>query len=173
MSIYINIILSILSGIVSSLVFYLIVFKVKPKIVISDNIALEESEGVNKIARVKVVNRSKFMLINVQYSLYLCTVNYGDKKGKNEICEILPMKERIHTLSKYSCKKKNTMYGDYAIRFTYVLKPEYIPKNDDKLIFVFTSTHSFSNISKCYVKEYSAKNLVYGDFELNESTKIR
>lgn len=160
-----SICLSILSGIMASLFFYLGLFLVKPRVKVSDKICVEHNSS-STIARIKIVNLTISTLINLHYSLYYCDVN---RDGINEIIEIKPMKDSLHTICRYSFKKDKT---DYAVRFTYDLGTEYIPKDDSKLIFVFTANHSFSNTARCITKEYYFDDIVDGFFESDKSTKV-
>lgn len=165
MSILQQIIYSIITGIIASIVFYLILFTIRPRVKLSDVICISGSSDKFKIAKIKVVNLGRSMLMNVNYTLHYC-VNYDD--GLIDMTEIHPRKSSLSTISKYS--HKNT---DYAVRITYEIPNEHYPLLENaKFVFTLQVTHPLSNTSKCIKKEYCKDDLKNGEFESGKSVKF-
>ena len=57
-------IVGVLSGLIASIAFFLLLCKIKPVVVISDDICRDLHDD---LFRIKVVNKSKFDLIDVKY----------------------------------------------------------------------------------------------------------
>jgi len=64
-------IIGIISGVVSSLIFGVILLFVRPKIFVSERICSANEDGV-LFYRIKVVNKTHTMLTGVKYVLYYC-----------------------------------------------------------------------------------------------------
>jgi len=152
----------VISGFIASVIFYvfmliakIILMSVKPNIRISDELCLE-SEGDNKILRVKVLNKTRFVLTNVTYTL--CFYERIDENAYS-VSEILPCKPPLTTIERYSSKDK---MGNYAIRFTYKLEPdiEHLTNSENnRLEFTIYANHGFSNTCVCTKKTYTKENI--------------
>lgn len=118
-----------------------------------------------KIMKIKVVNLSHSMLMNINYTLHYC-VDYED--GLTDVTEIPPKKPPLSTFAKYT--RINT---DYAIRITYKIPNDSFPLRDNvKLVFTIQTTHPISNTSKCVGKDYRKDDIKRGTFESGRSTKF-
>lgn len=165
MNILQQILSSIITGLIASIAFYFILFAIKPRVKLSDVICISGTSDKFKIAKVKVVNLSHSMLMNVDYTLHYC-VDYDD--GLTDITEILPRKSSLSTIAKYT--RKNT---DYAVRITYEIPNEQYPLLENaKFIFTLQASHPLSNTSKCIKREYRKEDLKYGEFESGKSVKF-
>lgn len=91
-----SLIIGIISGIVSSVIIYLLVFCVKPKIKISDDIARYTDENDNDVYRIKIINKSYFSVFNLNYSLHYCC---KQPDGIIHIIEIEPQKSSLRYIS--------------------------------------------------------------------------
>lgn len=159
------IISSVLTGIIASIVFYFVLFLIKPRIKLSDVMCIDSESDEYRIIKIKVVNLSRSMLMNVNYTLHYC-VDYED--GLTDITEIPPKKPPLSTFAKYT--RKNT---DYAIRITYEISNDSFPLCDNvRLLFTIQTTHPISNTSKCIGKDYRKDDLKRGTFESGRSTKF-
>ncbi len=156
---------SVITGIIASIVFYFILYLIKPRIKLSDVMCIDSESDKYKIMKIKVVNLSRSMLMNINYTLHYC-VDYED--GLTDVTEIPPRKPPLSTFAKYT--RKNT---DYAIRITYKIPNDSFPLRDNvKLVFTIQTTHPISNTSKCIAKNYRKNDIKQGTFESGRSTKF-
>lgn len=159
-----TIILGVISSIIASAVFYLLMVLIKPRFTISNKISKIVHHGYTDYI-IKVVNTTRSVITNVNYSLQYCV------EGQDEIVEVHsvePFKKPILNMEKYN--KKNT---DYAVRITYRIKDgEYELKDNTHFEFTFQANHSFSNSLKIEKKTYRKDSVQEGIFETGKSTKI-
>ena len=155
-------IIGVLSGLIASITFFLLLCKIKPVVVISDDICRDLHDD---LFRIKVVNKSKFDLIDVKYSLYAC---YRSGDGTIDVKEICPVKSKLEFVHSYSPSGKSS---DYAIRISYKLT-DYINEKYNCFLFTFYSKHSLSGTGSFIRKEYTKDNIKCGKFQLKESTEI-
>lgn len=164
-----SIITGILSGAISSIIIYCLVFKIKPKILISDQIA-KSFENDKCIYRIKIVNKSKFDVFNVDCHLYYC---YTQEDGIIQITEISPIKTRITHISRYNKKDEN---NEHAVRLSFDITEKYEHQllSDENAFFQLTvvATHGFTNTSTHIEKKYLSNNIKNGRFETGNSMKI-
>lgn len=164
-----SIITGILAGIVSSIIIYILVFKIKPKISISNQIA-KSFENDKYIYRIKIVNKSKFDVFNVDCHLYYC---YTQEDGIVQITEISPIKTRITHISRYNKKDEK---NEHAVRLSFDITEEYETqlKSDENAFFQFTvaATHGFTNTSTHIEKKYLSSDIKNGRFETGNSMII-
>lgn len=162
-----GIVTGVLAGLIASAIFYLMMNIVRPKILLSDKICRRkiDDEG-NELVEVKVVNKTKAMLMNSKYSLYLETV-YED--NLIDIEEVNPVKSDLKCIDKYSKKDEKARY---AVRFSYLINKELLNKNGVRLSFVIFGKHAWSNTSSYVRKIYQVKDIVDGIFEKGTSLDI-
>jgi hypothetical protein len=152
----------VVSGIVASLVFFLALLFVRPRVQVSDKIC-DVGKG---LYRIKIVNRTRAMLMNPQYVLEYRIASVG---GNYYVDTIKPFKDPVLFVDKFDKDDKD---ASYAVTFSYRI-PEYVfSGNPCKLVFVFIAEHAFSNTSTCIKKEYSCEDIIKGVFETGISTKI-
>lgn len=162
----IGIVTGIVAGVVSSIIFFCVMRCVKPKVVISDNIC-HDTVNSHDIYKIKVVNLTKAMLVNLRYTL-MYHVDNG--KGVSSVVEISPIKCALTYIDAY---KKEKNYSDYALRITYLYdKAKYPLTSNTKLVFTIFAEHPYSNRTICCKKTYFASNVEQGQFETGVSTKI-
>lgn len=162
-----SIIIGIVSGVVASIIFFVAISLIKPKIKISNDIC-REIKADQVIYKLKIVNRSRAMLTNVKYSLLYIKDN---ERSVGEIFEIPPAKSILSFVYGYNRKED---YSDYAIRLTFNYDEKAYPLDDKntKLVFTIFAEHSRSNKSACFSKTFNSKNIKQGQFETGKSTKI-
>jgi len=163
-----SIIAGIISGIIASITFFIMMRGLKPKILVSDDIALEEESNNTCIYRVKVVNKSKADLSNIEYRLYYCRVQPNG--FMIDIQEIKPIKEPFSLMCKYT---PTSDLCEYAYRISYDIDREKFPINDQNyLMFSISAEHSVSNTMKSVSKKYYSQNVKRGKFETGVSLRI-
>lgn len=160
-----TIIIGIVSSIIASLVFYILMILIKPKFVISDKICLAKQDDEYIYYKVKVVNRTRTYITNINYSLAYC--EDGDD-GITDFQIVPGLKSPLLNLEGYS---RDNM--DYAARFTFRLdKEKYKLSSNSYFIFTFQANHSFSNAMKIKTKKYRLNDVREGIFETGTSTNI-
>ena len=158
--------IGILSGIISSLIFFLIFFLIKPRIKISERICKEKGSNNEDLYRIKIVNKTFSMLVNMEYFLYYKTIH---SDGIDSIEEIKPCKPKLKCIPKF-CFKKNE---DYAVRISYSINSKERPiDNTHHLVFRIVASHQITGTIKADSVEYSEEKIQEGQFETGESTKI-
>lgn len=158
----------IISGLISSTCFFMILFFIKPKILVSDSICKSTNKNGETIYKVKIVNKTRSMLVDVNYSLFYKTIH---SDGIDSIVEIQPYKSPLKYVSQYN--KSENKNNDYAVRITYLIKEEDFPINDNtRLVFSFMASHQTTGTTKAISKEYSKNEIKEGLFETGVSTKI-
>ena len=160
-----ELITGVISGIVASVVFYIFLLSVRPKIHVSNKIcqAIEDEGGA--LIKIKIVNKTRCILTNVKYVLNFCQ-SQGD--GLHQIEAIPPCKTPLEFIDKYSESDEN---AEYAIRFLYRIPP-HVRISEGWLEFSIHANHGFSNTSACVKKKYGHDDIVPGIFETGTSMKI-
>ena len=102
-----QLIIGVISGVVATLCFSAFLMIIKPNVEVSPEICKDPND--DNVYRIKFVNKSKFVLNNLHYSLHYCE-DAGD--GIKEIQEIAPRRPRLSFISPYRRKGPD----DYAIR---------------------------------------------------------
>lgn len=152
----------ILSGVIASIIFWVIQVKIKPRFDISRSMCINQNDKGLVIGKIKIINLSKSMLMNVKYTLTYC-VDYED--GLSDVSEIKPKKVPLTSLSAFS--RNNT---DYAVRITYEWEEKKYPLNENcRFVFTLQGTHPLSNTTKCMEVEYRKDNLKSGVFQIGRS----
>ena len=165
MSFWENILVGVVSGIVATVIFFLVMLLVKPMLIVSEEICKKNAE--KPIYQIKVVNLSKHMLTNLRYSLQYA-VSKGD--GINEVINVPPLKDCLFFVDKYD---KNDKESKYAIRISFKINESKQPLNESGCyIFTFFAQHSVSNTVTCIRQVYKSGNIIQGVFETGKSTKI-
>ena len=160
-----ELITGIIAGVVASVVFYIFLFSVRPRIHVSNKICKESEDGGGAFIRIKVVNRTRSMLTNVKYVLNYCQ-NQGD--GRHEIDTIPPRKTPLEFIDKYSKRDEN---AEYAVCFSYIIPPN-IRISDGWLEFSIHASHGFSKTSACVKKKYASGDIIPGEFDIGTSMRI-
>ncbi len=156
---------SVISGVIASIIFTIIQIAIRPRLEISKNICISKSDEGLVIAKIKIVNLGRKMLKDVRYTLHYC-VDYDD--GLSDITEVAPKKNYLSTVAAYS--KENT---DYAVRISYEWDEKKYPMEENtRFIFTLQGSHPLSNTSKCLKREYRKDDLKIGSFETGKSCKF-
>ncbi|MFR9146651.1 MAG: hypothetical protein ACLVJ4_08475 [Mediterraneibacter sp.] len=165
MSIQETVLLGVISSIIASIVFYLLMILIKPKFIISHKMSKTPVDSEYTDYMIKVVNMTRTVITNVSYSLEYCIEG---PDGIIEVHTIKPLKKPLLNMDKYC--KHNT---DYAIRITYRIKNEEYPLKDNTYFdFTFQAYHSFSNSLRIKKRRFVSDSVMEGIFETGKSTKI-
>ena len=159
--------MGVISGIVSSIIIYLLVFQVKPRIKIGDKIAREIDDKNNTIYRFKIVNKTKFAIFNLNYTLHYC---YKQSDGIINFKIIDPSKRSLFYIPPY---KRNDNDDKHAVRISYSIDEKEYPLDDNAyLCFAIIATHELSNTSTYTEVNFYKKDIVDGVFETGNSVKV-
>ena len=159
-----TIVSGIISGIMASFCYAMVMFLVRPRIKISEDIAKWRD-----VYYVKVVNKTFSTITDLDYSLYYC-VHHAD--GVSTTTEIKPIKEKLILISKNNPLRKK--YSDNALQLTYKIDMNKFPLNDEDrcLEFHVLGNHCFSNTKKCVKQIFFRKNVKEGIFETGNSVNV-
>ena len=158
-----SVVAGIISGLISSGIIYIILFRIKPNVIVSKDICRDRED---KLYRVKVVNRTRANLVDVKYTLHYCH-RYPD--GIVNIEEIPPKKSPVEFLQAYLKSDKDS---DYAIRLAFQYDENTSVGPDDYLLFTFYAKHSVSGTTTFLRQEYHDCDFRCGRFETGISTKV-
>ena len=144
-----SVIVGLISGVVSSLISFVIMYFISPRIIIAPKIA-ESQEGNDTFYRIKVVNKSRFPLYNVDY------------------CH--SFKPPLRFISRYSSRDKGHRY---AVRITYKIDKTKYPLNDHAFLRItFVATHGFTGTTRCFSTTFTQNDVVNGVFEIGKSPRV-
>ena len=159
----------IISGIIASALFFIILQLVKPIIKVSKEINLKEKNGSIYEYHIKVVNKTLAMLTNVQYKLYFCK-NIQNKLI--DITEIKPKKPMISFIKKHN----HSETAEYAVRLSYKIDvSKYKFKENGStgyLLFTISGTHSITGATKTIERIYTSDKIAEGFFAIGDSLVI-
>lgn len=159
---------AVITGVVASIVYSLILLVIRPKVKISKEICMSKNTDGTMVYKIKVVNKSFAMLTNLKYSLYYC-VEHGD--GNETITEIKSRKTSILNINRYRLAEDKT---DYAVRISYLIDPREYPVNDNcSFRFSFIADHALSNTTRSLSKVYRKEDIIEGNFQMGATTKIQ
>lgn len=164
MDFFVSIITSIVTGVFASVVFYIMLKYIKPRVKVSDTICAEILPSGDVVFTIKIINQSKLTLTQLNYFLQYKTLS-PDKI--NTIQEISPSKTKLRMIRPYSKKDKNY---DYAVRITYLIPlDKFPPKENTRLVFTFVAEHPHSSSTTAVTKVYTINDVVFGFFQKGES----
>lgn len=157
-----SIITGVISGLISSAFLYVVLFRIKPNLKISDDICRDIHDGK---FRIKIVNLTHSNLVDVKYTLHAC---YCSGDGIIDILEIPPVKSKLEFVQAYSTNEEDS---DYAIRLSYDLS-SFMSADYNYFLFTFYAKHSISGTATFVRKEFKKEQIKCGQFETGKSTKV-
>ena len=161
-----TILTGVISGLIASVVFFIFLQIVKPRLKVSKQVSRSENNG-RILYRIKVVNRSLSMICNLKYTLYYCSKN---TERLVNIQEIEPAKSPFTTIKG---RRKKDKHNEHAVRISYYFDEEQYPlKNGMYLKFVITANHSVTSTLKAVTRVYTEDDVITGSFETGDSFHI-
>jgi len=164
-SLLINLSCGVLSGIVASIVFLIIISNLKPKIIISPHIVFKDEEY-----HFKFVNKTKAALFDVRVEVMFVTP-FGDKNGKNLRGQQLELVDGTLFHIPKNQKDNKDRHNLFATRCRTreKLKEEWVGESSYIQLTVI-ARHSFSGINKVFTHDFpsvdcitSTKNFASGN----------
>lgn len=125
--------IGIISGLIASVILYLALFTIKPRVVLSNYIC-QQSEG-NK-CYIKLVNFTNHYLMDVNYSLHFC--HYS----ADGIISMEPIDFDKRVLDYISPHRKSDKSAKYAVRIAFSFDAGRLKSKEDYLLFTFSAKHS-------------------------------
>ncbi len=165
MEILTTIVTGVLSGIVASVCFYLMLKHIKPRIEISPVMCIDDSDPDNVFYRTKFVNRSKKVITKLQYILQYIEIK---QDCIHTIKTVEPHFPKLQMIDKYDKKDKDSRY---ALRISYKIPnmDELNDKGNVKWIFTVIAEDPDSGTTTCVKQEFLPKNIVHGKHETGKS----
>ena len=167
------ILIGVLSSIVASIIFILFLCRLRPKIIISPEIAKWKTINGERIYQIKVINKTGRSIMNIKAKLSLVT--YRERPGgRTPATEKIPLyKSEVMELSKFDLEDTE---DNHAFRFGTYIDIEKL-WNDEESFFRFKvyGTDSFSGFGEVFVQDYHIKKspIVEGDFHAGNSLEIK
>lgn len=160
-------IVAIIIGICSPLVYMICFRMIKPKIIISEKIAEREDKEENKpIYSIKVVNKTRFALVNIKAELLLMK----NKIDGYEFREIYLRKKDVIKIPKFNFTDQQF---SYTFKFsTYENIRDYLKDDDTFLLFTISAAHSLTHTTQDFSKKYIIKDICRGIFRAGPFTDI-
>lgn len=167
-----SVIISILTGFITSAFFLLFLSLLRPKIVISEFIAVRSDNG-KKSYVIKVINRGSRNAFNLKAELSIVTVRVIPDGIVHSTNTLKLKKDAIFTLAKLD---KSNDEANYAYRFATVDDVEGLWRDDtrDFLRFKLYAQDEMSNFGKVFIKDFRTKRntLKEGEFRFGDSVEI-
>ncbi len=154
MSILQALLVGIFSGLSSSLLFFILLRRLRPKIEISPFIA-NNKQGEHHYFDFKIINKAKRPAINIQLNVVLAAPTNTEGGPIYQTVAIELIKDNFFELGKYDKKDKGAYY---AQRFCTKMDIEKLWKNDNSHIRLrVMATDSESGFSRAFLKEFHTK----------------
>lgn len=178
-----NILISLAVNLVSSFVFlYLVLYMLRPKISICNQIVRQKSEIPGEANRdtyvFKIVNKSMFDAFDIQLELFSLKQIKVTSNGINERSVPLSLKlKEIKHIPPYMktrvCKKRS--YAKHAVLFRSFEDIDSILKDENQTIQLqITLRHGLTGLSRVYKTDYiSHDDIIEGQFEFGNSIGIK
>lgn len=157
----------IISGILSSVIFWVFTNSIRPKLKIAENICLVPCANGRSVYCIKFVNHSRTMLINVNYVLQYVELS---NDNVHSIEELPPCKEKLKVIDKHD---RNDKDSKYAVRISYDIPNDKMPTDDNtRLRFTVFAEHPLSGATTCVTREYKSADIISGIFQTGDSLKF-
>lgn len=169
-----KILLALLLGVVSSGIFFLVLKRLRPSVKVSPVIAKGQSLGKRTVYRVKIINKTRAPLIDIQAQLHVFE-DYPSQGGA--IWKTVPIQlQRASPISIGPYDKKDPD-ADYAYRFLTFEDLDSVWSDDSKqfLRFRLLCRSAFSGISGFFQQDYKLPkrtSLVEGDFSKGDTFEV-
>lgn len=168
----VDILFSTISGIVSGIIAAILTnwyyWSKKPRIKISDKIAVNNENEYH----LKIINKSKFYITNIYIQLQLITVSNGDGGTILHLYDLKFPCEKIKIISPYSKEDKD---ASYAIRLGISKNLDQVWEEDEHtyLKFIIYCSNERNNSSKLFEQIYYKKKCIkHGNFMFGDSLEI-
>lgn len=164
-NIMLSLLMGVISGLVSSLFYFLFMRAVKPRIEVAPSIVVEKTEK-ETIYYIKIVNKTKCDLIDIYYTFSFYSISLD---GIVDTSYIEATKPILRHIEKYSKSENDT----YAIRLSFSDTNKKTLLDHSYLVFTIYATHAFSGGRIVLQTKYNNEQLVEnGTYETGKSVKV-
>ncbi len=162
-----TLLMGIISGVVATILCFLVAALVRPKIKISSDFCIRKTTSGKTYYHIKIVNLSLTMLTDVKYTMYF---RERAADGNIRAISIQPV-ENFCFISPYRIKGKGK---EYAVKLKYIIDESKIELTDDtELVFDIFATHNISKNVKhkrmIFKKDNGIEN---GTFQKGKSLEV-
>lgn len=163
--------IGIVASVTASAVFFLFLCRLKPKIVISDQIAKAKGLNGKTLYKIKTINKTRREILKIEARLHLITPKDDIGGITRTINEIPLIINESMVMNKFDLKDKEARY---VLRFNTDADIEScLQDNISYLRFRIYAVHSFSGFGALYSKKYTIKDIVDGSFDHGNSLEIK
>jgi hypothetical protein len=182
-----NILQGIISGIIASSIFLLVLFMLKPRLVIGDKIACQYINFHGRDLRIytfKVINKSLlFKLYDVKVMAYICEVLPNTNGDDIHATNIKLLGTETRTLATFNRRHffQNILLGDsllksrtdYAAQFSTEANLKTVLKNNTYIKCEVLAKHALTGFSKVFTREFKHESkIIDGTFLSGNSCEI-
>ena len=171
MNYFLSVVAGIISGLIASGVWFIIVKTVKPKVEISDCICKKKWKKRKCIYQIKMINLSKVMITEVRVSFQFFA---KQQNGNFVACELKPIDDSFNTIDRY--RKEDKMGDGFAIIMQYSIDEHRFNidnANQNKFVFEFSARHGLSGTVIYKKVEYNNVNQIKeGSFKQGKNLGI-
>jgi hypothetical protein len=166
------VIIGVLASIIASVVFFLFLCRLKPKIVISDQIAKAKDLNGETVYKIKTINKTRSELLKIEARLHLITPTTATGIITRCITEIPRIISDALIMNKFNLKDKEA-------RYVYIFNTNedierFLQDDISYLRFRICAVHSFSGFGALYSKEhYTREDIIEGTFDHGNSLEIK
>ena len=157
----------IVSGIVATILCFLVAVLLKPKIKIAPKFCIKKTPGGVTYYQIKIVNFSRTMLTDVKYTMY-----YRERAADGNIraVSISPV-DNFRFISPYKTKSSS---NEYAVKLIYIIDESKIKLSENtELVFDIFATHNISkNVTHKRMTFKNDDGVVNGTFQKGKSLEI-
>jgi hypothetical protein len=167
-----------LSSLIASIVWLFAFSRIRPNIQISDKIAKTVDRNNETVYKIKVINRGKRPIMNVQAKFALAKFALATPRivPNGFVIRIINIELQTHELFALAKFDKGDEEAEYAYRFlTYEnLDEAWIDDKLSYLVFRIYATDSLSGLGKLFERKLRLKrsSIIEGDFEVGDSFEI-
>jgi hypothetical protein len=168
-----SIIIGTLSSLIASIVWLFTFNRVRPNIQISDKIAKTVDRNNDTVYKIKVINRGKRPIINVQAKFTVATPKIVPNGFITRTVNVVLQTNELFALQRFDQQDKE---AEYAYRFiTYEnLDEAWVDDKISYAVFRIYAVDSLSSLGKLFEKKFRLKrnSIIEGDFETGNSFNI-
>ncbi len=159
----------VVSGIIASVLLNKYYWSLKPNLIISDKIAVNDDNEYH----IKIINKSHFYITNIYIKIQLVTVSIGNGGSISNVFELNFPSNKLTIINPYNRKDKDATYA-VRLGISKNLEDEWIEDEHTYLKFIIYCSNEHNNSSKLFEKIFYKKNLCikHGNFKFGTSCEI-
>ena len=175
MEMTLSIIIGVISSVVASFIFLIAIRLLKPKIKIAPNITKSRANSGKIIYVIKIMNRSRRSIINVQAKLQLIYTSHVSGGPVVTSKDLTLKRNEIFQIQAYGKSKEKKEKADYGFRFITYDNIEQLIKSKPKEYKIRLSiicNDELTGLGKVFTKVFEPDDIVEGRFKQGDTFKI-